>query len=84
MKTKVIDRCDGVTSWDVLDNNGNSIGMIQNEVIDANKTSRERRWVVVGYTIELNDGREAYFANPEYGSARAAFAAARKFIDSLD
>ena len=83
MKTQVIDRCDGVTSWDILDNAGKSVGLIQSEVIDQNKASRERRWRVVGYKIELDDGVEAYFASTEHGSARAAFAAARKFIDSL-
>lgn len=82
MKTKLISRCDGVTCWDIIDRDGKSIGFMESEVEDGNflTTSRSRRWVVGGYRIELDDGREAFFATEDYGTALLARAAAIKFL----
>lgn len=70
MKTQVIDRCDGVTSWDIIDRDGKSVGMMESEVADANfnSTSYARRWKVTGYTVEMDDGRTEYFNAARYGS----------------
>ena len=78
MKTQVIDMCDGVTTWDVLDNNGKSVGIIQNVVVYNTKIARSTRQKVVGYDLEKHNGFSKYFGVDEYGSARAAFAAARR------
>ena len=85
MTITVIDRCDGVTSWDILDRDGKSVGMMQNEVSDGNfnSTSYARRWIVTGYTVELDEGSTEYFNAGQHGSARKAFAAARQFIKGL-